>query len=392
MSPVRRLVILGSGITALAVARSAHRLGLTPVILDTEAGIATQSRRVRAEIHPTSRPEECLHALVTAGQTGASDLISTTDAWLRVIAAHGAKLLTVYERILHPDAKALAICLSKSGFARWCEENRLLVPRTYPLDGDFRLQSTPSKFPVLLRPEQTLHSAPSSKLPKAVQALSMLELERLLNEFRSVGVVPVVSESLLGRRLTQYSVGLGRTVGKTLTVVARKLRPSPEACSLGTLVETVDQPDVEHLARRVADLLDYEGIGEVEVLRDEDSGENFLIEVNARPWMQMSIALAAGRDLLRFVLTGDATPASPKQDREPVRWLNFHADLYVCFARERGLVRSGTLSLRDYLRSLVGANAFAVWSARDMKPFFRDLSHLVGSRLKAALPATADDR
>jgi len=386
LGSARQLVVLGSGVTALAVARSGHALGLTPVVVDTEAGIATASRLVRAHIATGSQREELLDALAAEGQGGMAYLISTTDAWLRVIATHRSHLQSAYARILHPEADALAVCLSKSRFARWCEDNSLLAPRTYAVGEGFQLESTPERFPLLLRPAETLHSAPSVKLPKAVQASSMEELERILRDFRAAGVVPVVAESLLGRRLTQYSVGLGRTGGKTLCVVARKLRPGPEACSLGTLVETAEQPEVEQLARRAVDLLDYEGIAEVEVLRDEDSGENFLIEINARPWMQMALAPAAGRDLLQFVLTGSTASALANRATKSVRWLAFHADLYVCFNWENGLVRTGALPLGQYLRSLVNANAYALWSIHDPRPFWHDLSHLVCSRLNRARP------
>jgi predicted ATP-grasp superfamily ATP-dependent carboligase len=234
----------------------------------------------------------------------------------------------------------------------------------------------------MLRPAETLHSHPGTEIPKASAVSSPAELAQRLDHFRRAGATPTLSESLLGRQLTQYSVGLARAGGRTMTVVARKLRPLPEACSSGTLVETTEQPEVDALARRVADLLDYHGIAEIEVLRDDGSGESFLIEINARPWVQFALGAAAGRDLLRFVLS-DGTPAEGEAfARRPALWLDFHQDLYVCFSRDGGLVRTGKLSFADYLRSLTRANVFARWSLADMGPFWRDSCAFVAARFR----------
>ena len=98
----------------------------------------------------------------------------------------------------------------------------------------------------------------------------------------------------------------------------------------------------------------------MEILRDDITGECFLIEINARPWVQLGLAHKAGLDFLGFVLgraDAQGVPASPR----PLRWLNFEADVYGCLSRDIGAVRRGRLTLNDYLRSFFAANTFAVW-------------------------------
>ena len=378
---MRYLVILGGGLTALAVVRAAHRLGVTPVVVAGPEEIATTSRLARVVGLPGRRQSDVVDLLARIGRLAPSALIATSDAWLRFIAANRPQLDLAFRRILHPANDALEVCLSKEKFGAWCEAHALPVPARYRTGPGFRADDPGLRFPLLARPDETLHSKPQSGLPKAAEASGPAELTRLLQEYRRAGAEPVLSQSLLGRKLTQYSVGVARASGRMRTFVTRKLRPLARACATGTLVESAEQPGVEALARRAAELLDYAGIAEVEILHDEASGENFLIEINARPWQQFALA-GTGRDLLRFVLSenpgrDDRAPAGP-----PALWLDFKADLYACFGRKDGLVRTGELAFGDYLLSLARANVYARWSPIDSGPFWHDGFALVGARLR----------
>src|SRR5262249_55756261 len=207
----------------------------------------------------------------------------------------------------------------------------------------------------------------------AVEVGCVEDLAQCLDGYRRAGAVPVVGESLLVRRLQQFSVGAAVSAPGMMTVVTRKLRPPPDACAVGSLVEATEQSDAERLAQRALLALDYHGIAEVEILRDEDTGEVFLIEVNARPWLQFAIAAARGRDLLAFALERRASARSSPTAHDDQRavWLDFRDDLRVCFGR-RGLVRAGRLGLRTYLRSIARANVFARWALSDPLPAWND--------------------
>jgi D-aspartate ligase len=378
---IHRLVILDSDVTALALVRSAHHLGVKPILFDTQRGIATASRLARLELHLGRERDETVLCLADLGCEAPSALIATADVWLRILAAHRPVLEAAYPLILHPANDVLSICLNKERFSVWCETNGLPAPRFYRLCPQVSIDPLDLPFPLLIRPAETLHSNLTTRIPKAGEVRASAELACRLDEFRRAGATPVLSQSLLGRKLTQYSVGVARAGDRTLTIVARKLRPAPEACSMGTLVQATECAEVERLAREAVTRLGYEGIAEIEVLRDEVSGENFLIEINARPWMQFALGAASGRDLLRFVLTHGSMPQSPARAGRSAVWLDFRADFRVCFRRE-GLVRTGKLSFLGYLRSLARANVFARWNLTDMGPFWRDACDFVAARFR----------
>ena len=374
------MAILGSGVTALGVVRSAHRLGLRPILIDVQAGPATASRLPRKLVFAGADRNSLAGELARVGQRERASLVSTTDAWLQVIRAHRQALEGAFTEIIHPPNSVLDICLSKSAFAGWCHEKNVPAPRRYDVGSEGIEIPADIRYPVMLRPARTLHSDPVSGIVKAKEVDSAEDLRRELLGFRAAGVEPIVVESLLARPLAQYSVGFARHGGGMATVVARKLRPTPEACTVGTLVEAVDEPDIRALGVRVAELLDFTGIGEVEILRDESSRENYVIEVNARPWLQFALAAGCGRDLLGFALKRHCE--APDRGRDRALWLDFLADLYVCFNRDTGLVRHGRVPWREYVASVARANVHSSWAVHDPVPFLKDAGALFSARLR----------
>jgi predicted ATP-grasp superfamily ATP-dependent carboligase len=360
-----RLVILGSSITALAIAREAHSLGLRPVIVDSNSGIAHRSSLVERVPFQEGDEVDILDQVRGLGGPDAC-LISTADLWLRFLRRNREALEGAFRSVLHPSNEALDICLSKAAFADWCLANRFDAPRYCRGDDAPCLHGI--RYPVLVRPAETLHHHSRSGIPKAVEAGSPEELGGLLERFRAAGAAALVAESLLGQRLIQYSVPFARRGSEILSFVAQKVRPPADWCSTGTCVELSPNAEVEALARRSVEALDYFGIGEVEILHSLDADRSYLVEINARPWVQYSLATASGHNFLGFLLWPDRADR-PLTVKRGLTWLNFSDDSYVCFSRSQGIVRRGRLSAFDYLRSVLRANVYALFSWRDPKPW-----------------------
>ncbi len=371
------LVILGSTITALAVARDAAAHGLAPSIVDTCDGIAFRTRSADAHLLPNADDVAVVEHLVRLARQTRSLLVATGDVWLRFIMRHRMVLEGDFEAVLHPDNVSLEICLSKVDFARWCRAHALDAPAAW-LVGE---ESRPAELhlPVMIRPAETLHGRESLGLPKAVEARTEAELQTWLERFAGAGIRVLVTESLLAEPVVQYSVPASRSNGRMQTFVARKTRPAPENCSVGTYVELCPHPEVEALARRALDTLDYFGIAEVEVLHVPRTGRSYLIEINARPWLQYALGPASGHDLLGLVTGRPAI--SPRAERKiGVRWIDFRSDLFACWSRSVGLVRNGKLGLGAYLRSLARANVFALFAWSDLRPWIAHVLREGGGR------------
>jgi predicted ATP-grasp superfamily ATP-dependent carboligase len=366
VAPEQQLIILGSSLTALAVARDAHDLGLAPVIIDAQRGVACHSRWVRPVVLPRDTTDAHTLQRVLASAKAGDYLIATSDTWLRFVIANRKELEAVFRAVLHPPNGALEICLDKGKFGAWCAAQGIPSPRAWFVgDGPRPRELVP---PLLVRPASTGHAGESSGLPKAVDVLNEADLELWLQKFAAKRTAAVVSESLLHSPLTQFSVPFVRATDTFEVFVARKVRPAPKHCSVGSYVELAPQPDVERLARRGASELDYFGIGEAEILRDDSTGRLFMIEINARPWLQYGLAPASGHDFLG-VLVGK--PRAMQRVTDGRRWIDFDSDVFGAFSSSVGAVRRGELGLGSYLLSLLRANVYARFDLRDPMPALR---------------------
>ncbi len=364
-----RLIILGASVTALAVVRNAAAINLTPVLLDTSEGVAFRSSLAQSVYCNGYNDREVLRTLLELGQAGQGALIATSDRWIDFLIVNRAQLEQFFDPVLQASNDVLSICTDKLRFACWCDENNVVAPHLYQIDELGLSSEAEELYPLLVRPYKGVMNSSTHKLPKAIEVVDRAALQQCLKKFRDAQVQPIVTQSLLGLDLIQYSVGLARNGKRMVSFVAEKLRPVASQCAVGCYVALHENAAVEKLARDVADHLDYFGIAEFEILHAKKTGENYLIEINARPWIQYELGLQSGHNLLQVLLDTPVSGCSPEK-KSGIYWLDFNDDLFNCFSRSVGIVRKGDVSLFRYFVSLLRANAFAKWHFRDQRPFW----------------------
>jgi predicted ATP-grasp superfamily ATP-dependent carboligase len=118
---VRRLVVLGDSITALAVARDGARRGLEVHLVTSDRGIATHTRAARVHRVGDVRDEgPTVHLLSELAGAAPSALIVTSDGWLRFLMRRRVEVDAAFHSVLHPDNAILTICLDKARSPRVC--------------------------------------------------------------------------------------------------------------------------------------------------------------------------------------------------------------------------------------------------------------------------------
>lgn len=363
-----RLVVLGNSLTALAVVRDAADAGLNPILVDNQPDVAQRTRRAQVvRFEEGASDYDVLDAILALADEGPMSLIATSDRWVRFIMNNRLVVGQAFERVLHPRNEALEICSDKALFLHWCRERGFPVPVSwFPI-----LEDRPEELtlPVIIRPTTTRHGDAAKVIPKAIEVRTEEDLERWLDTYRDHGVEAVVSQSLLGRKLEQISIPIARTPEALLSFVARKVRPLPDRCAVGSMVELWPDENLDTLACWIAEAIDFYGIGELEVLRDTETGESWVIELNPRPWLQYALAPAAGYDFLNLVM-GRPLRNLGQQRRKGRTWIEFRGDLFNAFSRSIGSVRSGEQSMGSYLSSLWRANVNARFSWKDLPASF----------------------
>lgn len=364
----RALAILGGDVTALAVARDAARLGFRPLVYAPREDLVARSRFVTLRVVDGLTSAEILEKLTAdATHHGAVALVACSDRWIEFLMRHRAVLDQSYARILQPANDILELCLSKRRFAEWTRDLNIPSPRMVePQQAQQMLHERQLPFPLLLRPEFSLRFDAPSAPAKAAEARTPEELARWLHAFAEARCPVLITESLLGTPLRQYSVAVAMRGGETLSYVAEKLRPLPQQRAVGTCVQTTSHPQAESIARQLLSSMKFEGMAEVEILERVATGELFVIEVNARPWSQFALARASGHDFLAFLLGENG--AHPSAHKQGVRWLDMSGDLYMCFSSSEGLVRHGHISFPTWLRSVLGARVAARFRFDDPAP------------------------
>jgi len=366
---IQRLVILGGSATGLAVARSAHALGLPAIVADTRRSLATYSRCGTFHLLPSEASELAFEELMTLADDVPTAIVADSDSWLRFLQGWREELDEAFT-VLHAPRPVLATCLDKERFSLWCERNQIPAPRYRPITGG--TEGASDRFPVIVRPRLTCHHR-AQDVPKAIECRTPAELQWAIELFRRINVDPHISDSLLRPGTRCFSVGLARRGdGEILSLTAERLRPLPEQCSAGTYVRLAPLPQVQELAERVAEKLDLFGIAEVEVVSDRDVTELSVIEVNARPWLQFPLADRSGHAMLSFLL-GRPVKTPRAREVDGIRWLDTTADRYICFSRQRGLVWDGKVRTLDWFRAALGAETHPVWSWSDPGPLLHSL-------------------
>lgn len=378
---VRTLIVLGSSLTALAVVRVAHRKDLRCVMLDNAAGPASPTRAAAFRQLRSIDMASIVESTQDLPHDDSVAIVADSDRWLRFVRADRDALSAHNWRVLHPSADAIEICLDKSAFLRWCAQNDLAAPRWF--DPATIAQIDRGAYPLMLRPEWTQHSTPTG-LPKAIEIREPAQLTYWLERYDAAKVTPSICTSLLREGLRQFSVGAARdTAGRVRVFMAEKVRPHAEQCAGGTFVQPTSHAAAEELATRALDALNFFGIAEVEVLFDAVAGKAYLVEINARPWLQYGLPYESGCDLLGHVLEEPAADMGRKPGSHA--WLYFSSDLYACFSRSSGMVSSGKISFAHYLRTLAAADVYATWDWRDPAPLFASASRTAAAWLKRRL-------
>jgi D-aspartate ligase len=150
----------------------------------------------------------------------------------------------------------------------------------------------------------------------------------------------------------------------SMAVTRRRQHPSDLGRS-STFVETVEAPELVEPSMRFLSHVGYYGLVELEYKLDPRDGLSKLLDVNARTWGYHTLGSAAGVDF-PYLLFRDqiGQPIAPVRAREGVRWIRLVTDVPNA-VRDLG---RGTLGVREYVTSLRGVSAEAVFSVRDPLP------------------------
>ncbi len=292
------------------------------VTIGATKGLAGVSRAVtghvpllRADLAEPSRYVAAVAAAVRAEQVQV--VIPVTDAASRVLIGHDA---VIGAAVAGPSASAYARASDKAALLEVAAQCGIRVPRQYMLDSRAsvvdRLADPRVSIPgaVVVKPAKSVVEVNGRATGLSVRFVARPEL---LAE--TVAKYPDEAFPLLIQERT-FGDGVGvfllRQNGTTpLRFAHRRLREKPPAGGVSTYREAIEPPAaLQAHCERLLDALGYEGPAMIEFKQDSGTGEFVLMEINARLWGSLQLAIDAGVDfpsaLVEMTLGMPITPPS----------------------------------------------------------------------------------
>jgi predicted ATP-grasp superfamily ATP-dependent carboligase len=371
-------------VTGLATLRALHRAGIEISGFGSKKAEPGRFSR-RAKIFSAPSPERddaalCTYLLASAPRRCRPVLIPTSDAHLLFMSRYRAALETAYRFIL-PAEEVVEAMVDKRLQVSLALRHGVACPRTLFTDDncEFLAMAEDMAFPAFLKPAHSHLWWPVFR-NKGLLMETWAELEPALQQASRHGLAVILQQIVPGPATNHYEVCvyIGQAGEPLAVFTTRKLRQLPLDFGVGSLIEAVRQPELEHCAVTFLKAIGFKGIAAIEFKKHAESGAFLMIEVNGRLWSDHALALACGLNypLLSYLdLLGVPQPVVAPYP-EGKRWLDGANDLWASIT----LARRGALGPIDWLKSLSRTSCFAFLDPGDPLPLFWEMAQ-VPSRL-----------
>lgn len=241
------------------------------------------------------------------------------------------------------------------------------------------IDGQPLRFPVYVKPRSSItqsdvaHKRPAQKIHSPSELATALR-NASCNEFPAEGIL--IQEGFSG-------IGVGVEVlaseGKILMQIQhRRLRETIDGGS--TYRETIAEiPDLSDATEKLVRRLDYTGVGMFEFRYAPDTGEWVFLEINARFWGSLPLAIAAGANfpfaLYELIVNGRNDFDS--EYRVGTRCRNLIQD-FRAYRKQPG----ETFGIANLL---LGRDHLDFFAADDWRPQIATLNEFVGSVIRKIL-------
>ncbi len=386
------VIVVYSHIVGLAVIRALGRLGIPLVVLHylpVEFGYASKyvSRHFRISA-PTVNEETFISEILSLADHYAGALLVPTDDFTVVALAKNKDRLEKHFRVAVEDWSLVRRTIEKQSTYKLAEELGIACPKTSLCEtADAVEKLMPEfRFPCLIKPCQghqffdlfrrkVLVIKDPSELRAKAQELFELKINFLLQE-----IIP--GEACEGVNYNSYFVG-GEPVAE---FTAEKVRVDPPFFGSPRVIVSKRIPQIIEPGRRLLKALNYRGFSNVEFKRDVRDGIYKLMEINPRPNLSGSLAVACGINfpwiMYRDLVDGEKEYKS--NFRENVYWIDLTKDVMRFFVSRK---REG-YSIAEYLKPYLHKNVFAILDSRDPLPFLKRCLNLLKEMIVTHGPAS----
>ena len=381
-------------VIALAITRSLGRKGVPVVRIHPNRLDRSLASKycTQVEISPDlyESEERLLNFLLAmkSRHDGTRLLIPASDDCAYFVAKHHAALSSVFE-VVAPALEVMENILDKKRQYERAQSLGIPIPETYfpvGIDEVRRLAPELTNYPYVIKPlvAHAWRRASMKGVSQGKKGFAVGNAEELIKQYAAIaqGDKNVMIQEVIGgaddRLFTflSYFDAQSQPIGYC---IRKKVRQLPVDFGYCTMTVSCHDEIVKDQSIRLLQGLRFRGLSGVEWKLDPHTDQYKLIEVNPRAVNTIGIAAACGVDLPHIAFTdmigGGTTPATEWVDG--IKWTYLQLDIWA--ARE--LRRRGTLTLREWWRSLGGTKVDAVLALDDIKPSAGDVLGFLKARV-----------
>lgn len=361
--------------TGLQTARILARKGVRVIgVVEDPTHYACKSRLVSCVVQ--GDPSQLVDTLngIAGSVDGPCFVVPCSDRYVAALIA-GRTEISKAMRFVQPDAELARMLMDKARFAEFAEGAGIPIPFTRLVNREVTLDPGSLQFPVVVKPALRTPGWDAEMGGKVVVVEDEDELDRVVGRGLRMCDELIVQEWVRGGddQLISFNGYFDRSGALRASFTARKVRQWPPSAGTSASGEEVRADDTLDLAIRLFTEIGYRGLAYLETKRDPATGTPKVIEPNiGRPTGRSAIAEAGGVELVYTAYRDalDLEPLAPTTQRyEGVKWVYLRHDVQSALAA----IRNGTLTVREWIRSLRGRKAYAVWAPDDPAPFLWDL-------------------
>jgi D-aspartate ligase len=334
--------------------------------------------------------EELIHTLEALSPTlkEKAVLFPCSDGSVLVLSRYRNALEKSFHVML-PDANVIEMMVDKVKFYRYAQEHRFPITETHFLCSreDAEVAAQKLTFPAIVKPPYRPEEWRKHTREKGFKVFNADELLSVYDKCSKWTDILIAQGWIEGTDTNHVTCNcyFSSNSEPLVTFTSRKLRQWPQKTGQGCFGEAYRDDRVAQETINLYKSLEWRGLGYLEMKRDENSGEYFIIEPNVgRPTGRSATAEANGVELL-YTMYCDAVglplPENRQQKDGSVKWIYLRQDLQSAMTSWV----HGELTLAEYFRSIRGPKWYAIFSWSDPAPFWYDVWGAIVYQVKRKL-------
>lgn len=370
-------IIIEGHVQGLANTRALGREGIPVVVIDKEKKcLARYSKYCKAFYQcPEYKSDELVDYLI--------DLVKKHDLknWIVLPSndhavhtlARNKERLSSYLGIITESLATIEKVINKDRFLELAHSVGIIFPKTWYIHGSDDAQIKKMSYPVLTKGKNGLTFFKKCHKKAFLAENESQLLEQLAHLKKYIPIEETFTQEVIpadGRNKTESFTAFSIDGEIKAHWTGVKLREHPLRFGTATFCKSVDGSHLLPYGEKILRALNYTGVCEIEFLKDPRDNKYKLIEMNARTWLWVGLAIECGINYSMMIynyFNNSSMKTYPDDYRKDIYWRNLLVD--VPYALQGVIAKK--ISLIDLLPKKKTVSA--IFKLNDLYPFIRFL-------------------